>query len=734
MRQTNEQSAPRRGRSPALWRIDDGAAASAVLRDRSWTVIDLGSHIARLQAETGEDFSLLIAIARSSLIYQSGKDHLRTRRAIAKFFGISGVEQWRGVIEEEVRRAMDRLASSGAPDLVRDFVDPVFVACIGRITGLRAGDERGVLDSIAATRELTEPLLPIRRLRAAQAGFQFLSDLLQPAGAFAFDDGPAPLRDVLAGSALPDDVSAEALTISLIVAAHTAAESLGLALAGILRRGSTAWRAAADLEWSDLELDSLFREHSSTLMLYRVADRDAQVMGCPVHSGDIAAIDVRSINAATALQPQRQLSFGEGAHRCPGAELARLIYRIAVPALAGRFPALRLDESGVRVERTTMVRSPVTLPCTGTGLRRRSAKMWEIGDHDLARRIAADDTLFGPPDMTEHLRSLQAASGKDLSVAIRIARNAPFFLSGERHQAIRLLTLDLLGNNRLPAWTPFIDETVERLLDALPPSGQADLIRDFCEPLFRAVTQRVLGLHPADPARFDAIAPKLQELLEPLLSLRNIVRLQGVCTELLDLTSVGQGQPRPDLPPSLLAKLIAQAPEGFDQDDCHALVLVLYGASFNIAYTLGNALWWLADIAPDRRVEFLEPSNAGWLDRDVLPNAASPRFIYRTARIDGEIGDVRFASGDTMQLHLDQVNAGRGAGHLALGHGLHRCLGASLARLLMRRALPAFAGRFPNFTLTSKPSWIANSQTRVLGALAANLTTAPTPVHLQKAL
>jgi cytochrome P450 len=336
--------------------------------------------------------------------------------------------------------------------------------------------------------------------------------------------------------------------------------------------------------------------------------------------------------------------------------------------------------------------------------------------------------------MTEHLRSLQTASGKDLSVAIRIARNAPFFLSGERHQAIRLLTLDVLGNNRLPAWTRFIDDTVEGLLDALPSGGQADLIADFCEPLFRTVTQGVLGLHPADPARFDAIAPSLQELLEPLLSLRNIVRLQGVCAELLDLTAAGQGQSRPDLPPSLLAKLIARAPEGFDRDDCHALALVLYGASFNIAYTLGNALLRLADIPPDQRVEFLEPNNAGWLDRDVLPNAASPRFIYRTARIDGEIGHVAFARGDTMQLHLDQVNAGRGAGHLALGHGLHRCVGASLARLLMRRALPAFIGRFPNFTLTSEPSWIPNSQTRVLGALAANLTTAPTPVQLQKAL
>jgi hypothetical protein len=48
----------------------------------------------------------------------------------------------------------------------------------------------------------------------------------------------------------------------------------------------------------------------------------------------------------------------------------------------------------------------------------------------------------------------------------------------------------------------------------------------------------------------------------------------------------------------------------------------------------------------------------------------------------------------------------------------------------MRCALPAFVGRFPDFTLTGTPSLMPNSQTRVLGALAANLTTAPAPVQL----
>ncbi|MFE7767860.1 cytochrome P450 [Streptomyces sp. NPDC057438] len=43
------------------------------------------------------------------------------------------------------------------------------------------------------------------------------------------------------------------------------------------------------------------------------------------------------------------------------------------------------------------------------------------------------------------------------------------------------------------------------------------------------------------------------------------------------------------------------------------------------------------------------------------------------------------------------------AGHLAFGHGLHRCLGQRLARAEMRIALPALLRRFPALRLTVAP-------------------------------
>ena len=46
---------------------------------------------------------------------------------------------------------------------------------------------------------------------------------------------------------------------------------------------------------------------------------------------------------------------------------------------------------------------------------------------------------------------------------------------------------------------------------------------------------------------------------------------------------------------------------------------------------------------------------------------------------------------------MDQVRPGRATvgSHLSFGHGIHRCLGAPLAQMEMRIALPGLLRRFP---------------------------------------
>ena len=398
--------------------------------------------------------------------------------------------------------------------------------------------------------------------------------------------------------------------------------------------------------------------------------------------------------------------------------------RRALPALAKRFPDLRLDEAGVRITRTHMVQAPTALPCrTAEPARRRSARLWEVSDPKVARAIAVDDVRFTPPGMEQHLIALQEASGHDLTTAIRVARNAPFFQSGPRHARMRLLGFEALGSNRLAAWTPLIEAEIERALDGLGNRPSADLIGDFCEPLFRAVCQPIMGLHPRDPEVFDHLAPQLQEVLEPLRSLRSILKVQAMVDILLDqFGETGPGAATGQ-PISLLTYLAASGWDGMDIEDRKAFVLVLYGASFNVAHTLANAILALAATPIETRGD---PADPAWvtahLDTRIVPAAASPRFIYRIARANGELDGMAFAPGDTMRLQLADINQGLGAGHLAFGHGLHRCIGAALSRLMIRKAVPALFARYPGLHFAGgEARYVANSQTVILAELPCHL-------------
>jgi cytochrome P450 len=86
-----------------------------------------------------------------------------------------------------------------------------------------------------------------------------------------------------------------------------------------------------------------------------------------------------------------------------------------------------------------------------------------------------------------------------------------------------------------------------------------------------------------------------------------------------------------------------------------------------------------------------------------------PRFAVR----DTELGGKAIFAGDVVLPSLSAANrdARLGAGmetvsldrpatsHLAFGHGLHRCVGAELARLELRMAYPMLVRRFPDMRL-----------------------------------
>lgn len=710
---------------PALFHRDPGHIQQ-MLRSSAFIPGMIDDHLRKIEDATSMDLSPLRKMARHSLVYQAGTDHRDSRRIIAEFFSDRAMAGWDGEIAECVQMSLKQLRHAAQPDLMKDFVTPLFLSVAARIIGFEDDASGRLASMIATAQRMSEPMLSLRNLRELSSAMLYLLDLLP-----ALENAPRNEPECLLAylhrrrAEAPADVDLKVMALALLLAANTAAQTMGFALYGMLMGDAADWSAAAAPGWSKSQLDRLLSLYPATLTMARVASADLDIAGCPYAAGEAVVIDVVSANARMRAEATAQvararagLSFGAGAHKCPGEFFARRLLSAAIPALAREFPELILHREAAQFRVNAMVQAPVSLPCQ---LERRSmrltSRLVEIRDIETARGIVNDDAAFAPPQMEPHLRLLETASGRDMSTAIRISRNALFFMSGERHAIARRAIAEFLGGNRLGVWEGLIDEHIGDTLDALDPVGTVDLVGGYADPLFRKITQSIFGIKATDIDRFNMLAPKLQDVLEPWLPLRDLVRMQDMFGELFDLMIVPE-KAKQDSVPSLLAALLTAELRDFDADDIKALILVLYGASFNLSHTLGNVLHWILIQPPEERRDVADPQwIAGNLER-LIALCASPKYIYRMARAAEQRGGLDLGIRDTARLQLASIDRDVSHGHLAFGHGLHRCVGAALTRLVLRRAVPEIFKRFPNIKLVPQGhKYFDMSQTVAMSSL-----------------
>ncbi len=343
-----------------------------------------------------------------------------------------------------------------------------------------------------------------------------------------------------------------------------------------------------------------------------------------------------------------------------------------------------------------------------------------LDDQPTARAVIRDGR-FAPIDLAGYLGVLRAHSGRDLGTLEHLARNIPFFLEGERHLKLHNLAAGFFGTRRITPWRSAVDTLVESALDALDGRDEADLMADFIEPLFQAALGRVMGLSIVEHPRFVEWTRQTRTLLEPLQSVRRMERLQAAIRELM--AEVARAEPlyTPGCPPPFLALVMAHLDDGFDREDAVALVTALLVAGQTTSQTLGNILVALLRGPADRLARAADPD---WVARHLetlLRLHASPQFIDRQARRDGEAGGCPFRAGDHVQMHLPSINrdpnvfpddahafdeGARAVGHLGFGSGVHKCPGAAFARLVIQAALPRLLARYPGLRLTGEPIWI----------------------------
>lgn len=126
---------------------------------------------------------------------------------------------------------------------------------------------------------------------------------------------------------------------------ETSASMLSLGTLALLDDGGEYAALGADPLRAGAVVDELLRRISVVQVAFpRFPKEPHSIGGHEVRPGDVVLCSLLAANREQATEASRHLAFGHGFHRCVGAELARMELRAAYPALARRFPALRVVE------------------------------------------------------------------------------------------------------------------------------------------------------------------------------------------------------------------------------------------------------------------------------------------------------------------------------------------------------------------------------------------------------
>lgn len=186
------------------------------------------------------------------------------------------------------------------------------------------------------------------------------------------------------------------------------------------------------------------------------------------------------------------------------------------------------------------------------------------------------------------------------------------------------------------------------------------------------------------------------------------------------------------------AAIYASADDGaLSEEEAGMLVRSLLSAGVDTTVTaLGSALWCFAN-APDQFAALkADPAALALPAFEETMRYTSPVNAFcRTAHVDTEVAGVKIVAGSKILCVLGAANlddahwpdAGRfdisrrTMGHLALGAGVHSCVGQNVARAEGQAVLQALGEQVSAIELTGAPVWRANNAIRALDRLPVRL-------------
>lgn len=294
------------------------------------------------------------------LLNMHGEPHARMRRLVSAALRDRVEEQLRVEIASVADAIIDDLPDHGVIDLCADFAEPLPGRVLGPMYGIPYDDAAELNDCIRVGGRKLDALLsgePIAEIEQANRRMHtYLRDLLEERrrnlGSDIFSE---LIMAEVDGDRLTEDELVYLTSELASAGVDTTRDQLPLILLSLLSHPEQLATLRQRPELAMGAVDEGMRFAPLPWLLPHAAVHDVHYNGVDFAEGDLALVLVPAVNRDPAVVDRphefditrartRNFSFGQGAHACPAAQLARVEMAIALDRLMSRIPMMRLVE------------------------------------------------------------------------------------------------------------------------------------------------------------------------------------------------------------------------------------------------------------------------------------------------------------------------------------------------------------------------------------------------------
>jgi len=299
------------------------------------------------------------------------------------------------------------------------------------------------------------------------------------------------------------------------------------------------------------------------------------------------------------------------------------------------------------------------------------------------------------------------------------------FADPPAHSRLRRLLTPEFTMRRLSRLTPRIDAIVNERLDAMAEvDGPVDLVKEFALPIPSLAICELLGVPYEDREEFQRLGVARFDLFAGANA--SLGAISDSVSYLLKIVQKQREQPGD----GLLGMIIKEHGDEIDDRELAGLADGVLTGGFETTASM-LALGSIVLLQDRQRLELVRTDDSAvpgiveeLLRYLTVVQVAFPRFARKDVEIDGK----KISEGDIVACSLSAANRDELFGadpesfaperarspHLAFGYGIHRCIGAELARMELRAAYPALVRRFPGIRLNVPLEGLTFRQTSIV--------------------